>query len=88
MLRISVLEESGKGTQLQLEGWLVGPWVQELRKQGEQALAESKPVSLDLGRLWFADPVGVALLRELSRRGVTYLNCSNFVSAQLKETNV
>jgi ABC-type transporter Mla MlaB component len=88
VLRISVVKEFGDSTQLQLEGWLVGPWVDELRKQGEQALSECKPVSLDLGKLWFVDPVGVALLRELSRRGVTCLNCSNFVGAQLKETNL
>jgi ABC-type transporter Mla MlaB component len=88
VLRISVIKELDDGTQLQLEGSLIGPWVEELRKQGEQALSKSKPVSLDLGKLWFVDTVGVALLRELSERGVACLNCSNFVSAQLKETNL
>ena len=85
MLRISVVKDSAVGTQLQLEGWLVGPWVEEVRRQGELALAESKPVALDLGKLLFVDPIGAALLRELSQRGVTCLNCSNFVKEQLKE---
>jgi hypothetical protein len=79
------VEDSGDGTRLQLEGWLVGPWVEEVRTHGERALAESKPLSLDLGKLLFVDPTGASLLRELSRRGVTCLNCSNFLKEQLKE---
>lgn len=88
MLRISVVKRSDEGIQLQVEGWLVGPWVEELRKQSEQALSDSNALSLDLEKLWFVDSQGVGLLRDLARRDVTHLNCSTFISQQLKETTV
>ena len=71
-----------------LEGWLVGQWVDELRKQSEQALSEAKNVTLDLGKVWFVDPRGAALLRELGTRHVERVNCSPFLSQQLKETTI
>ena len=88
MLRISVVKVSEESIQLQLEGSLAGPWIEELRKQSEQALAESEVVSLDLQRLWFVDATGVALLHELALRGISQLNCSTFIRQQLKETTV
>jgi ABC-type transporter Mla MlaB component len=88
VLRISVITESDGITQLQIEGWLVGPWVDELRRLSDSALAESKSVTLDLEKLLFVDSDGVALLRELSSRGVAQLNCSPFIQQQLKEAAV
>ena len=88
MLRISILKDSEKSIRLTLEGWLVGPWVDELRKESEQHLADSKALRLDLAKVWFVDPRGVALLRELADRRVEYVNCSNFLSQQLKEITI
>ena len=88
MLRISMIIESEQSVRLVLEGWLVGPWVDELRKESEQQLSEMKPLRLDLGKVLFADPRGVALLRELAGRRVEYLNCSAFLSRQLKEGTI
>jgi len=88
VLRISIVENSADSVQLTLEGWLVGPWVDEVRKQSEQALAESKTVTLDLAKVWFVDPSGTALLRELASRQVEHVNCSVFLSQQLKETTI
>ncbi len=85
VLRISVIKESDENTRLRLEGWLVGPWVEELRRLSANALSESRTVTLDLEKLFFADPDGVALLRELSTKNVTELNCSPFLQQQLKE---
>ena len=85
MLRISTINEPEQSVCLALEGWLIGPWVDELRKESEQLLSETKALRLDLGRVLFADPKGVALLRELAGRQVEYLNCSPFLSQQLKE---
>lgn len=85
MLRISVINDSDRAIQFQLEGWLIGPWVEELRRVGDEALSQQKAVSLDLGRVWFVDPQGIALLSEFARRQVSHLNCSQFVSQQLKE---
>ena len=85
MLRISVIRDSHKGTRFEVEGWLVGPWVEELRRLSDQALAESGKLSLDLEKLRYVDPSGVALLRDLARRGVAHVNCSPFIQRQLKE---
>jgi hypothetical protein len=85
VLRISDISDAGEGTRLQVEGWLVGPWVEELRRLSDQALANSGALSLDLEKLWYVDPNGVALLRELARRNVVHVNCSPFIQQQLKE---
>jgi len=85
VLRISVIRDSQKGTRFEVEGWLVGPWVEELRRLSDQALAESGKLSLDLEKLRYVDSSGVALLRNLASRNVTHLNCSPFIQQQLKE---
>jgi ABC-type transporter Mla MlaB component len=51
----------------------------------DEALAQQKIVSLDLEKVRFVDPHGVGLLRDLARRQVSQVNCSQFVSQQLKE---
>lgn len=85
MLKISIISDSEQAIELQLEGKLVGPWVEELRKVSDQALSLQKNVSLDLEKVWFVDSRGVTLLRDLAKRQVSELNCSQFVSQQLKE---
>jgi len=86
VLKISIISDSDQAVQFQLEGKLVGPWVEELQRLSDEALSHQKAVSLDLGRVWFVDLRGVTLLRDLARRQVSQLNCSQFVSQQLKET--
>lgn len=85
MLRISINTNSDRRIRLSVEGWLVGPWVEELRQQSERALAESQEVTLDLEKLLFVDSHGAELLRQLAERQVVHLNCSTFISQQLKE---
>ena len=85
MLKISIINDSDQAIEFQLEGKLVGPWVEELRKLSDEALSLQKNVSLDLERVWFVDSHGVTLLRDLAKRQVSELNCSQFVSQQLKE---
>ena len=83
-----MINGSEKRVLLALEGWLVGPWVDELRRESEQQLSESKALQLDLAKVLFVDPRGVALLRELASRQVECLNCSTFLSQQLKEATI
>lgn len=85
MLRISVNHRSESDICLQLEGRIVGPWVEELRRLSEEALAQGKSVSVDLEKVWYVDQQGIALLRDLAQKQVPQLNCSAFVSQQLKE---
>ncbi|PYX06699.1 MAG: hypothetical protein DMG85_12760 [Acidobacteria bacterium] len=85
MLKISIIQRADDGIQFQLEGRLIGPWVEELRRLSDQALSQQKTVSLDLQKVWFVDLQGVDLLRYLAKKQVTQINCSPFVSQQLKE---
>jgi len=85
VLKISILNDSDQAIELQLEGKLVGPWVEELRRLSDEALSLQENVSLDLEKVWFVDSRGVTLLRDLAKRQVSELNCSQFVSQQLKE---
>jgi len=67
VLKISMTNQSSEATNFQLEGKLVGPWVEELRRLSDAALVRSEAVSLDLEKLWFVDSQGIALLRDLSK---------------------
>ena len=85
MLKISVISDSDLAVRFHLEGKLIGPWVEELQRLSAEALSQEKTVSLDLEKLWFADSRGVTLLRDLAQKHVSQINCSQFVSQQLKE---
>jgi len=85
VLKISIISDSDQAIQFQLEGKLIGPWVEELQRLSDEALSHQKAVSLDLERVSFVDSRGVALLRDLARRQVSQVNCSQFVTQQLKE---
>jgi ABC-type transporter Mla MlaB component len=88
VLRISIDDDSERSVRFTLEGWLVGPWVDELRRQSEQALSEKKTITIDLAKVWFVDPRGTTLLRELVNRQVEHVNCSAFITQQLRETTL
>ena len=74
MLKISVTNQSSEATNFQLEGKLVGPWVEELRRLSDAALMTSEAVSLDLEKVWFVDSQGIVLLRDLAKRHVAQIN--------------
>jgi ABC-type transporter Mla MlaB component len=80
-----MIHESDQAISYHLEGRLVGPWVNELRRIGDEAFAQNKTLTLDLEGLRFADQYGVALLQELSQRQVSQLHCSQFLIQQMKE---
>ncbi len=83
MLRISVTSDSDVSIHFQLEGKLIGPWVEELRQLSNTALLGNKTVTLDLKKLWFTDLAGAGLLRDLHQRQVSQINCSQFITQQL-----
>lgn len=84
MLKVSVISDSDHAVEFALEGKLVGPWVDELRRLSDEALSRNKSVSLNLENVWFVDARGAALLRDLAGRQVSQLNCSQFVRQQVK----
>jgi hypothetical protein len=83
MLRIDRIERDGR-TVFQLEGRVIGAWVDELRRSCRDALGHPGSLTLDLGAVSFVDAGGVVLLRELESRQVALANTTPFVAAQLR----
>jgi anti-anti-sigma regulatory factor len=69
---------------LRLEGRIVGPWVDELRRSSAVHAGRPGELVLDLARVSFLDASGVALIRDLAGRGVRVVNSSPFVAEQLR----
>jgi anti-anti-sigma regulatory factor len=84
MLRIERLDDGDRGGVLVLAGAVAGPWVEELRRAVEAALARGAAVRLDLRDVTFVDHAGVTLLAGLAARDVTLRNGSPFVTELLK----
>jgi hypothetical protein len=84
MLRIVTVERQGNGATLNLEGRVIGPWVDELRQSCERFLASGAPLTLDLTEVAFVERDGARLLKHLVDGGVAVVNCPAFVCEQLK----
>ena len=79
MLKITTNEDAS----LRVEGRLAGDWVGELARVADVALADRGRVEVNVAGVTFADPEGVALLRDLRTRGAVVTDCSSFVSSLL-----
>jgi len=84
MLRISSAESDEPAVTLLVEGQIIGPWVDELRKTIEPLLTQGRLLTLDLTEATFADRNGVALLLSLRQRAVSIRGCSPLLNEQLK----
>jgi len=84
MLRISPIDSDNHHVRLRLEGRIVGPWVTELRATCEQILEAGHALQLNLAEVSFLDQSGAALVASIRDRGVELMECSSFVSEQLK----
>ena len=82
MLRITIHEQSPM-TNFVLEGNLGGPWVEELEKCWESALAAdpTRTMVVNLADVNFIDCAGRALLARMRRRGVTLLSSGVLINA-------
>jgi anti-anti-sigma regulatory factor len=68
MLKITT-QESTSGTTFELEGKLAGPWVLELGRCWQRAVAADQPVRVMLKAVTFIDDVGKGLLADMHRKG-------------------
>lgn len=84
MLRIHISEKASQRTTLSLEGRVIGPWVEELRRFCDAILLHGRGLVLDLSNVSFVGREGVELFRTLRDRQVVLQNCSPFVGEQLK----
>jgi len=84
MLKIERSKSKNPGITLRLEGRVIGPWVEEVRKVSEKIIASGSTLALDLSEVTFLDREGIRLLQVLRQRQVTFLNSSVFVAEQLR----
>jgi ABC-type transporter Mla MlaB component len=84
MLRIATADGPGTSVTLTLEGRVMGPWIDELRRACQRVLVTAAELRLDLHEVAFVERDGLALLQDLVDRGVTVVNCPAFVREQLK----
>ena len=88
MLRITHIEANGASESiLRLDGHVSGPWVEELRRECEAALAGGPDhrLVLDLANVSYVDADGVALFLSVTARSGRLEHCTPFVREQLKE---
>ena len=83
MLKISQTGMANHSVTLKLEGRVIGPWVEELRRVCEAHFAEARAVKLDLAEVSYVDAEGAATLTGFRSRGVRLINCSPFVEQQI-----
>jgi ABC-type transporter Mla MlaB component len=87
MLRIARLDNSSdSAATLKLEGKLLGPWVEELRRACDELHVAPNGLSLDLSAVTFIDSAGFTLLVDLVRRGSTISECTGFVEELLSDS--
>jgi len=86
MLRIYIHDEVPV-TSFVLEGKLVGPWVEELEKGWESALAAypSRMMLVDLADVSFIDSEGRALLARMRQKGARLLSTGVLINAIVAE---
>ena len=86
MLRIYIHDEVPV-TSFVLEGKLVGPWVRELEKGWESALAAnpSRMMLVDLADVSFIDSEGRALLARMRQKGARLLSTGVLINAIVDE---
>ena len=86
MLRIYIHDEVPV-TSFVLEGKLIGPWVKELEKHWESALAAtpSRTMLVDLADVSFIDAEGRALLARMRQKGVRLLSTGVLINAIVAE---
>jgi anti-anti-sigma regulatory factor len=83
VLKITRIARAGAAPILKLEGYLLGPWVDEVRQACAEPAAGAGRTCLDLAAVTFVDAAGAELLRDLIRQGTEVAACSSFVAELL-----
>ena len=88
MLKITETFRNESTITFKLEGKVLVPWVDELRRVCKETPAGTTKISLDLGAVTFVDAAGAQLMRELIRQGVAVTRCSGFIAELLRVKKV
>jgi hypothetical protein len=86
MLRLTRIAGRQPSQTIQLEGKLLGPWVDEVRQACAAGQEPSSRISLDLSALTFVDATGEGLLRDLIGRGLAVVACLGYVAELLRSS--
>jgi len=84
MLLITDMRENEGICRMELQGRLIGPWVDELRRVAGAASPRCGQLVLDLSALSYTDGCGVALLRELADNGIRLDGITPYIAAVLE----
>jgi anti-anti-sigma regulatory factor len=87
MLKITEKNYQDNVVQLDLEGKIIGEWVDELNSVCNRYLESRRELILNLSHVNFVNEQGVAILNDLSRRSVRLTDCSLFLKALLENGN-
>jgi anti-anti-sigma regulatory factor len=83
VLKITEVSRSDSAITFRLEGKVLAPWVDELRRICTEPPQESRQIRLDLDAVTFVDAAGAELMRDLIRQGITIAQCSGFIAELL-----
>jgi anti-anti-sigma regulatory factor len=83
VLKITEVSRSDSAITFRLEGKVLAPWVDELRRICTEPPHESRQIRLDLTAVTFMDAAGAELVRDLIRQGIVIAQCSGFVAELL-----
>jgi anti-anti-sigma regulatory factor len=81
VLRITCVASDSDARTVKVEGRIAGEYVHELSRVACVALEKNSRIALDMSQVEFVDHAGAALLRSLRDRGVTFVDCSSFISS-------
>lgn len=85
MLRLTIRSQTPEEVVLDVAGWVSGADVDILEQEGTRLLGEAKRLVLDLTRVKFIDPKGIALLQRWSGERLDLHGGSLFVRTLLEE---
>lgn len=84
MLKITKVALLDQEVTLQLDGRVMGPWVELLRTSAESVMGVGTKLTLDLENIRYVDCEGVGLITNLINRGTSLKNVPLFVSEQIR----
>jgi len=85
MLKITRAVLSEQEITLQLDGRVTGQWAALLQDSAESVLNEGITLNVDLANISFIDCEGIAVIRNLIKRGARHQNPPLFVAEQIKK---
>jgi ABC-type transporter Mla MlaB component len=85
MLKITTAVLSKQEITLQLDGRVTGQWVELLRESAKSVLDQGVMLNIDLKNVSYVDCEGIALMKDLIRRGARHINAPLFVAEQIKK---